>query len=144
MIKTKTKRLLAATIDLVILPMVVGGTIGILLAVNDVDNKTRTEILQNINFFYYLIFCRDFVYSPGRHLFKLDLIDSKTKSKICFYKNNVFLNLWKSLLRNIGLVIPFVLVIGYFVEIIMVISKGHRLADTWAGVEVVEKHSSSV
>jgi hypothetical protein len=49
------------------------------------------------------------------------------------------MNLWKSFVRNVLLVVPFVLVIGYIVELFMVVVKGRRLADAWAAVEVVEK-----
>ena len=44
----------------------------------------------------------------------------------------------QALIRNILLIIPFVLVVGYIVEIVMLIVKGHRLADNWAKTQVVE------
>ena len=45
--------------------------------------------------------------------------------------------LGQAFIRNILLMIPFVLVIGYIVEIIFIASKGHRLADTWAKTRIV-------
>ena len=44
----------------------------------------------------------------------------------------------QALIRNILLIIPFVLVVGYIIEIVMLIWKGHRLADLWAKTQVVE------
>lgn len=135
----RSKRLLSAFIDMVALPVVIGVVSGLLLLTANLDPVTRDKVLNVINFFYYLIVSRDFVYSPGRHLCGLELVDSKTKVRICFYRGNFILNAWKSFLRNILLVVPFVLVLGYLVEIISVIWKGHRIADKWAGVAVVEK-----
>ncbi len=132
-----------ALIDMLALPVIIGVIAGLLLVGTDVKEPTRSQILNSLNFFYYLIFNRDFIYSPGRHLFGIELVDARTKVRICFYRGNLFLNLWKSFLRNALLVVPFVLVLGYLVEIIAVIWKGHRIADKWAGVEVIEKSRSS-
>ena len=40
-------------------------------------------------------------------------------------------------MRNILLIIPFVLVVGYIIEIIFILTKGERLADGWAKTRVV-------
>ena len=135
----RTKRLVAAFIDMVVLPVSVGVVCGLVLIATNLDPLTRDKILNVVNFLYYLIFSRDFVYSPGRHLCGIELVDSKTKVRICFYRGSFFRNLWKPFLRNVLLIVPFVLVLGYLIEIIAVIWKGHRIADKWAGVEVIEK-----
>lgn len=44
----------------------------------------------------------------------------------------------QALLRNILLWLPFVLMIGYILEIVMLLWKGHRLEDNWAKTQVVE------
>jgi len=44
-----------------------------------------------------------------------------------------------SIKRNLLLFIPFVLVVGYVLETVLVIWKGHRLMDLAAGVKVVKK-----
>jgi len=135
----KTKRVVAASIDMVVLPISIGIVCGLALIAANLDPLTRDKVLNIVNYLYYLICSRDFVYSPGRHLCGIELVDSKTKVRICFYRGNFLLNLWKSFLRNALLIVPFVLVLGYLVEIIAVIWKGHRIADKWAGVEVVQK-----
>jgi uncharacterized RDD family membrane protein YckC len=43
----------------------------------------------------------------------------------------------QAFIRNILLVIPFVLVIGYIVEIVALLVKGERVADGWAKTRVV-------
>ena len=133
----KSKRVVAAIIDMVVLPLVAGVIAGVALL--NVDEMTRHNILRLLSPFRYLIFARDFIYSPGRRMCGLELVDVKTGVRVCFYRGNFFVNLWKSIVRNMPLMIPFVLVIAYIVEAVMVMSKGHRLADKWAGVEVVGK-----
>jgi uncharacterized RDD family membrane protein YckC len=44
--------------------------------------------------------------------------------------------LGQAFIRNILLLIPFVLVIGYIMELIFVLAKGNRLADGWAKTRV--------
>ena len=133
----RSRRVAAAIIDMVVLPMVAGVIAGVALL--NVDEMTRNNVLRLLSPFRYLIFARDFIYSPGRHMCGLELVDVKTGVQVCFYRGNFFVNLWKSTLRNILLVIPFVLVAGYIAETVMVMTKGHRLADKWAGVEVAGK-----
>ena len=139
----KTKRILAALIDMVGLPIIMGMTGGMVVVIANISDPLRQRLLESLNLVFSLIFWRDFVYSPGRHLFGIELVDARTKVRVCFYRGNFFLNLWKSFLRNIFLVVPFVLVIGYVVEILMVILKGTRIADKWAGVEVIERQDIS-
>jgi uncharacterized RDD family membrane protein YckC len=133
----KSKRLVAVVIDVVALPLVVGFITGVAMIVLNVDKSSKTHILEILHLFRGLIFFRDFVYSPGRHLVGLELTDVKTGIRVCCYRGNFFIHLWKSIARNLLLIIPFVLVIGYLIEAVMVMTKGYRLADKWAGTEVV-------
>ena len=46
--------------------------------------------------------------------------------------------IFQAAVRNILLMVPFLLLVGYFVEIIALISKGERVADAWAKTRVVQ------
>lgn len=121
---SKGKRFAAGLIDLVVIPIVLGVVIGlVLLAAPDM---VRSIVLVLVNIIW-LVF-RDAVYSPGRAMVKIKII-SLTGEKVTWVQ---------ALIRNILLIIPFVLVIGYILEIVMLIVKGHRLADNWAKTQVVE------
>ena len=121
---SKGKRFASGLIDLVVIPILLGIVIGlVLLAAPDM---VRSIVLVLVNIIW-LVF-RDAVYSPGRAMIKVKLV-SLTGVKV---------TLLQALIRNILLIIPFVLVVGYIVEIVMLIVKGHRLADNWAKTQVVE------
>lgn len=120
---TKGSRFAAGVIDLIIIPIVLGLILGLLLL--GVSDLVRSIILVLVNIAW-LIF-RDAVYSPGRAMVKLKLV-SLSGDKV---------TLAQSFIRNILLIIPFVLVIGYIVEIIAIVSKGERVADHWAKTRVV-------
>ena len=121
---SKGKRFAAGLIDLVVIPIVLGIVIGlVLLAAPDM---VRSIVLVLVNIIW-LVF-RDMVYSPGRAMVKIKIV-SLTGAKVTWLQ---------ALIRNILLIIPFVLVIGYILEIVMLIVKGHRLADTWAKTQIVE------
>ena len=119
----KGRRFAAGVIDLVIIPIVLGLILGLVLL--GVPNGFRSIILVLVNIAW-LIF-RDAVYSPGRAMVGLKLI-SLSGDKV---------SVAQSFIRNILLLVPFVLVIGYIVEIIALISKGDRVADAWAKTRVV-------
>jgi uncharacterized RDD family membrane protein YckC len=121
---SKGKRFAAGLIDLVVIPIVLGIVIGlVLLAAPDI---VRSIVLVIVNILWLMF--RDAIYSPGRAMVKIKIV-SLTGEKITWLQ---------ALIRNILLIIPFVLVIGYIVEIVMLIVKGHRLADNWAKTQVVE------
>ena len=121
---SKGKRFAAGLIDLVVIPIVLGIVIGlVLLAAPDM---VRSIVLVLVNIIW-LVF-RDAVYSPGRAMVKVKIV-SLTGEKVTWLQ---------ALIRNILLIVPFVLVVGYIIEIVMVIWKGHRLADNWAKTQVVE------
>ena len=121
---SKGKRFAAGLIDLVIIPIVLGIAIGlVLLAAPDM---VRSIVLVVVNVIWLMF--RDAVFSPGRAMVKVKII-SLTGGKVTWLQ---------ALIRNILLIIPFVLVIGYILEVVMLIVKGHRLADNWAKTQVVE------
>lgn len=47
-------------------------------------------------------------------------------------------------MRNILLIIPFMLVVGYLLEIFFVLWKGRRMGDKWAGTGVRLKCAETV
>lgn len=121
---SKGKRFAAGLIDLVFIPIALGIIIGlVLLAAPD---AVRNVVLICVNVGWLLF--RDAVYSPGRAMVNIRIV-SLTGEKVTWLQ---------ALIRNILLIIPFVLVIGYILEIVMLIAKGHRLADGWAKTQVLE------
>ena len=121
---SKGKRFAAGLIDLVVIPIVLGVVIGlVLLAAPDM---VRSIVLVVVNIIWLMF--RDAVFSPGRAMVRIKIV-SLTGEKVTW---------GQAFIRNILLIIPFVLVVGYLVEIVMLIVKGHRLADNWAKTQVVE------
>jgi len=120
---SKGKRFAAGAIDLILIPIVLGLVIGLMLLA--VPDAIRSVILVLVNIAW-LIF-RDAFYSPGRAMVSIKLV-SLTGEKV---------TIAQAFMRNILLIIPFVLVIGYIVEIIALLSKGHRVADNWAKTRVI-------
>ncbi|MFA6599728.1 MAG: RDD family protein [Candidatus Omnitrophota bacterium] len=120
---SKGKRFAAGIVDLIIIPIVLGLVIGIILL--NVPDLVRSIILIVVNIAWLLV--RDAVYSPGRAMVGTKLI-SLTGTKV---------TLAQAFIRNVLLLIPFVLVIGYIVEVVALIAKGERLADNWAKTRVV-------
>lgn len=122
---SKGKRFAAAVIDLVLVPILLGLVIGLLLVA--APDVIRSIILVVANIAWLVV--RDSVYAPGRQMVGLQLV-SLTGAKVTVVQ---------AVLRNLLLIIPFVLVIGYIVEIVAVLSKGQRVADGWAKTQVIEK-----
>jgi uncharacterized RDD family membrane protein YckC len=119
----KGRRFAAGIVDLIIIPVVLGLLIGIVLL--NVPDLVRSIILILVNIAW-LIF-RDAVYSPGRAMVGIKLV-SLTGGKV---------TIAQAFLRNVLLLIPFVLVVGYLIEIGFLLAKGERLADSWAKTRVV-------
>ena len=120
----KGKRIAAGIIDLIIVPVILGVLIGLLLL--NATEVVRSVVLVLVNIGWLIV--RDSVYSPGRAMVGLK-IQTVSGGKVTVVQ---------AFLRNILLIIPFVLVIGYIVELIFLFSKGHRLADGWAKTQVVQ------
>jgi len=119
----KGRRFAAGVIDLIIIPIILGLILGLVLL--GVPNGARSIILVVVNIAW-LIF-RDAFYSPGRAMVGIKLVSL----------NGEKVTLAQAFIRNILLLIPFVLVIGYIVEIIALLTKGDRVADGWAKTRVV-------
>src|SRR3990167_7695556 len=100
------KRVIAALVDLLAIPILLGIVAGLLLLA--VPEGIRNVLLIAINIGW-LIF-RDMGFLPGRRMVNLKLV-SLDGSKITFAQ---------AFIRNILLMIPFVLVVGYIVEIIFI------------------------
>lgn len=119
----KGRRFAAGAIDLIIIPIILGVVMGILLL--NAPEGVRNIILVIMNAGW-LIF-RDAVYSPGRALVGTKVV-SLSGDKV---------TVAQAFIRNILLLIPYVLLIGYPVEIISLILKEGRVADRWAKTRVI-------
>ena len=120
---SKGKRCAAGVIDLILIPIFLGIVAGLLLLNAPEGIRNVLLILLNIA---WMIF-RDAVFSPGRKMVGTKLV-SLTGGKV---------SVGQAFIRNILLIIPFVLVIGYVVELVFIFAKGERLADRWAKTRVV-------
>lgn len=120
----KGRRLASALIDLVIIPVLLGILAGIVLLA--APDPVRNVILIVVNIAW-MIF-RDTVYSPGRKMVGLKIVSTETGEKP---------TLGQAFIRNVLLIIPFVLLVGYPLEAVMVIWTGARLEDKWAKCRVV-------
>lgn len=123
-VASKGKRIAAGVIDLILIPIFLGVIAGLLLL--NAPEGIRNVILILLNIAW-MIF-RDAVFSPGRKMVGTKLV-SLSGEKV---------TLAQAFIRNILLIIPFVLVIGYIVELVSMLTKGERVADAWAKTRVVE------
>lgn len=119
----KGKRFIAAVVDLIAIPILLGVLAGVLLI--PLPEVARNVILVLINIAWLIV--RDTVIAPGRKMVGLKLV-SLSGEKV---------TVGQAFIRNILLIIPFVLVIGYIVEIIFILTKDNRIADQWAKTRVV-------
>ena len=122
------KRIVAGLIDFIVAPIVIGIVLGLLFVLlkDALPEAVRSIILIAANVAWLLV--RDTLFAPGRLIMKLKLV-SLTSEKVTFVQ---------ALLRNILLIIPVVLIVGYILELVWVCVKGNRLADGWAKTMVIE------
>ena len=120
----KGRRFAAGVIDLILIPILLGIVVGLLLL--NAPEGIRNVILILVNIAWMLF--RDAVFSPGRRMVGTKVV-SLVGDKV---------TLGQAFIRNILLIIPFVLVVGYVIEAVAVFTKGERLADRWAKTRVVE------
>jgi len=123
-VASKGKRFAAGAIDLILVPIVLGVIAGLFLLAAPEGIRNAILIVLNIG---WMIF-RDAVFSPGRKMVGTRLA-SLAGEKV---------TLTQAFIRNILLIVPFVLVVGYIIEIIALLAKGERVADHWAKTRVVE------
>ncbi len=121
---SKGKRFAAGVVDLILIPIVLGIIAGLVLL--SAPEGIRNVILILLNIAWLIV--RDTVFSPGRKMVGTKLI-SLTGGKV---------TVGQAFIRNVLLVIPFVLVVGYVIELVSLLTKGERLADGWAKTRVVE------
>ena len=119
----KGRRFASALIDLFIIPIILGVVIGVALI--NVPDVARSIILVLVNIIWLLF--RDTIFSPGRKMVGLKLVNLSGDK----------VTIGQAFIRNILLIIPFVLLIGYIVETVALIAKGERVADGWAKTRVV-------
>lgn len=119
----KGKRVISALVDLLAVPILLGIVAGLILLA--VSEGLRNIILIAINIAWLLF--RDVVFSPGRKMTGLKLVGADGGK----------VTIGQAFIRNILIMVPFVLVVGYIVETIFVLTKGHRLGDVWAKTRVV-------
>ena len=123
-VASKGKRVAAGVIDLILIPIVLGVVAGLLLLRAPEGIRNAILIVLNIA---WMIF-RDAIFSPGRKMVGTKLV-SLAGEKV---------SVGQAFIRNILLIVPFVLVIGYIVELVALLVKGERVADGWAKTRVVE------
>ena len=120
---SKGKRVASDIIDLLLVPIVIGFLVALVLF--RIPELPRNIVLVVINVFWMLF--RDMVFSPGRKMVGLKLV-SLVGEKI---------TITQALIRNVLLVVPFLLLVGYILETVMILTKGERLEDGWAKTRVV-------
>jgi len=123
----KMKRLWADLIDLVGVPIILGFSFGFLLLVLQAPDQVNTIVLIVVNVGWLII--RDKQFSPGRNFMGLKLIATDGRTGISY---------GQAFIRNILLVFPGVLLLGYPIELIAVFFvKGDRIMDGLAKTKVV-------
>jgi len=123
-VASKGKRIAAGAIDLILIPILLGVVAGLLLLNTPEGIRNAVLIVLNIG---WMIF-RDSVFSPGRKMVGTKLVNLGGGK----------VTIGQAFIRNVLLIIPFVLVVGYLVELIALLTKGERVADGWAKTRVVE------
>ena len=120
---SKGKRIASDVVDLLFIPIIIGFVIAFLLLA--VAEPIRNTVLIVVNVAWMLF--RDLVFSPGRKMVGIKLVSL----------NGGKITASQAVIRNILLIVPFVLLVGYILETIMVLVKGERLEDGWAKARVV-------
>jgi len=124
---SKGKRFLASIFDLIVIPIIIGVVAGLIFFAAPVGIRNILLIVVNIAW----MTLKDLMWvgqAPGKKMAGIKVISIETGKKI---------TIAQAFIRNILLVIPFVLVIGYLIEIILLATKGERLGDKWAKTKVV-------
>lgn len=123
----KGKRMLCSLVDLVLVPVALGVVFGLLLLATGAPEIVNSVVLVVVNIAWML--CRDLLWSPGRKLFSLKLISQAAGGgPISFLQ---------AILRNVLLIVPGVLLVGYPVEFVAILISGRRIMDHVAKTEIV-------
>jgi uncharacterized RDD family membrane protein YckC len=118
---------LAAIFDLVVIPILLGVVAGLAFIAAPVVVRNIALVLINVAW----MIGRDLMFEgagPGKKMAGIKVIDVASGQKM---------TIAQAAIRNILLIIPFVLVIGYLVEIAFLLFKGERICDKWAKTAVV-------
>jgi uncharacterized RDD family membrane protein YckC len=124
----KGRRLSAALIDLALIPFALGLLLGFLLI--SVPQEAKYIIMVVVNIVWMML--KDLLWqgaAPGKRLLGLKVISIETGAKI---------TIPQAFIRNLLLFIPLVFLVGYPIEIIMILAKGERLGDILAKTKVVK------
>lgn len=132
----KIRRLIAAGIDLILYPLIFGILMGISFL--GVETFFRNQALFWTNIIGNALIWRDYIFSPGRYFLGLRLVSVNNEAPMVICSSRFGSNLVKVILRNLFLLIPFVLVVGYAFEVVMVLITGNRFSDRIAGTTVKE------
>ena len=140
---SRRMRFAADFIDLLIIPAILGGVFGLLLLA--ASDLIRDSLLTLV--YVAWILCRDLYFSPGRWMVGLKLISVGGEAEISFFglfkifsfktaesgsKPSILQIFW----RNVW-VYPYVLVVGYLIEIVGLSIKKERFMDLAARTRVV-------
>jgi len=123
----KKRRFLAALIDLLVIPAIF---------IVAVTVSLRSELPLYVQVFFNVVWLsiRDMWggAGPGKRVMHLQVVLQETGEPLSKQ------TLVHGVLRNLLLMIPFVLVLGYFVEVLMLAVRGERLGDAMAKTTVVD------
>jgi uncharacterized RDD family membrane protein YckC len=123
----KGKRFLAALVDLIVIPIILGVVAGLIFMAAPAAVRNIILICMNIAW----MVCKDLLWEgagPGKKMAGLKVVNVETGEKI---------TATQAFIRNVLLIVPFILIIGYIIEIVMIIVKGERFGDQWAKTRVV-------
>jgi len=133
---SKGKRFTAGLIDLILVPVLLGAFITLFTF------WFLGPVANVIFYFVYVIWVifRDTVFSPGRTLVGIRLISLEGNGKD---GNGKEVTVIQAIKRNLLIILPFVGIIGYAVEIISLIIKGERVMDPWANTKVIDAEAKN-
>ena len=121
------KRILAAVIDLIVIPIFIGLIAGFMLLAAPDWLRVISLILLNVVW----MTVKDLLWegaAPGKKMAGIKVVNIESGEKI---------SIAQALIRNVLLYIPYVLFLGYLLETIMLFVKKERLGDLWAKTRVI-------
>lgn len=122
---SRGKRFIAAMIDLILVPVLLGAFLALFTFWLFGTNA--------FNFLFYLVYVgwvifRDTIFSPGRSLVGISLISLEGEK----------VTVQQAFKRNLLIILPFIGILGYLVEMISLIMTGERVMDSWAKTKVID------
>lgn len=128
---SKGRRFTSALIDLILIPVLLGAFLGLFTFW-----FLGTAAFNFLFYFAYVawVIFRDTVFSPGRALMHIELISQTGKE----------VTVEQAFKRNLLIIIPFIGIIGYLIEIISLTMTGERVMDSWAKTTVVDSSNQNL